>query len=674
MSDTNDTPTGSRSWNEGVQGEEVPILINTDAPVLRTQAGPGTGKTFGLVRRVERLLHPDGVNASGSDVLVVAFNRVIARELRNDVENRLVEIGIDKTPVISTVHALCLQVLGEDLRLLLPHEREAMLYDVLSLYPDLHSQYGPRAYDSIAQALHDHEARHAEHPRLWMAVNQWLDRHGATLISDLPARLLSHLESGDFGDRRYKYVVVDEFQDLNPAEQELFFRLRTTDGQFLGLGDSRQSIYRFRGNDREGLRSLDRWAEELGLSVTDIPMRGCQRCPREIVEAANQLMSLSDEESMIATRDDSADIHVIHWDTPEAEAGGMAEKIVANLRNTPQGHRHLVMATRRQFGAMLRDKIHEMDPEIRVDLGFEEGLLDTWPVREAFIFLTVLVDPDAPSWRGWFAYRNPEGEQSYKAPERNSGAYLRFLDSVNDVITDMAVRSLAAEEQAAARGKGGAVLWDRASRYVELADVFGEWFNKSAEEVIREMLAEDAWRIDESNEAARARIDLGLLREKALEVLDEVREGGIHGTRGELKEVARRLRHKIAIREPFLPDETADIQITTLWGAKGVTADHVYVLGLCDEAIPGERREEYPGTDSEFIEEQRRLFYVSLTRAKKTLVLSRPRRVRYSDGKRLGLRIRGGRWWVSLLATRFLRDIGTYLPSGKDGAEWDEWA
>ncbi len=65
------------------------------------------------------------------------------------------------------------------------------------------------------------------------------------------------------------------------------------------------------------------------------------------------------------------------------------------------------------------------------------------------------------------------------------------------------------------------------------------------------------------------------------------------------------------------------LEIATLWGAKGVTADHVYILGLCAEALPGERKDDYPGTDEDHHEEQRRLFYVSITRTTKTLVMSR---------------------------------------------------
>jgi ATP-dependent DNA helicase UvrD/PcrA len=77
------------SWNEGVRGTQVPRLINSDADTLRCVAGPGSGKTFGLVRRVECILHPEGLAVDGHDVLVVAFNRVIARQLRDDIGARL---------------------------------------------------------------------------------------------------------------------------------------------------------------------------------------------------------------------------------------------------------------------------------------------------------------------------------------------------------------------------------------------------------------------------------------------------------------------------------------------------------------------------------------------------------------------------------------------------------
>jgi superfamily I DNA/RNA helicase len=108
--------------------------------------------------------------------------------------------------------------------------------------------------------LRDHDAKHILHPQLQMAVAKWLLSHKADLISDLPSRLLDGIKGGDFRDKSYSHVIVDEFQDLTPAEQQLvekLVKLVKPDSSILVLGDPRQRIYFFRGNDRGGLGKLD---------------------------------------------------------------------------------------------------------------------------------------------------------------------------------------------------------------------------------------------------------------------------------------------------------------------------------------------------------------------------------------------------------------------------------
>lgn len=131
-------------WNQGVNGTQVLPLINDDAPVIRVEAGPGTGKTFGLVRRVQRILHPQGLGVVGERVAIVAFNRVIANKLGEDVEGMLKASLHSGAPVIRTVHGFCLQVIGGDIRILMPHERDAMLYDLLHEHPALRAAFPKR--------------------------------------------------------------------------------------------------------------------------------------------------------------------------------------------------------------------------------------------------------------------------------------------------------------------------------------------------------------------------------------------------------------------------------------------------------------------------------------------------------------------------------------------------
>ena len=654
------------SWIDGVRGEQVRPLIELDADVIRVEAGPGTGKTFGLIRRVERILHPDGLAVRGRDVLVVAFNRVIAKQLEAGILNRLKDFEHDGSPTIRTIHALCVQVIGEDLRILLPHERDAMIYYVLRTYPPIKAEY--KDFDEAAQALRDHEARVKDHLALWQAVREWLTRHHGQLLSDLPALLLDRLKAGDLPELRFAHVIVDEFQDLTPGEQELMFRLRREDGQLVALGDPRQSIYRFRGNEAKGLDQLEHIGN--GIPVRDIPMQQCQRCPAQIVIAANRLMTLSGAHELTPVVETPANIHIVVWESLGEEAAGMARAVVDNFKRNPT-ETHLVMATRRQFGYAFRNKVAELAPEVTVQLSFSESILESWAVREAFVFFSLMNDSDAATWRAWLGYRNSPTGKDFKAPERNSDAYLRLLASADDLITEQHIKDLAAESRTKKRGSGGAVLWDRAERYLYLKDHL-KLEGGSAEEILNRVFNPDLWISAEYAEPEPARLDMGLLCSTAMSLLRENIERYPHRTAAEhLRHVTRRLRYSVGTREQFIEEMPTNIQVATLWGAKGVTADHVYMLGVCKEAIPGKRRREYPGTDAEFEAEQKRLFFVSITRTKKTLVLSRARQVSSIEARKLGLAIpdRVG-LNVTLSMSPFVRDILPVLPGAVAGRDW----
>ena len=656
-------------WLEDVKGNQVLEIINPDDDIILVEAGPGTGKTFGLIRRVQRILHPEGLGVPGKAVLVVAFNRAIAKQLRQEVGNLLKQSPHDGEPIIRTIHALCLEVMGSDLRILLPHEGEAMLYDVLCANPKLRAKYGKQS--KANQAFDNHVAKLEEHMQLWQAVQKWLIRHNAQLIGELPHLLLNKLKGGDFADKTYQHVIVDEFQDLTPGERKLFLKLKSKEGQFVALGDPRQSIYAFLGNDPKG---LDKIVDELPASSTDtiknVSMTECRRCPSQIVKAANQLMGLYETNPMVPKGDFSANIHVVVWKSPIAEAKGMAKAIVENIQAYPK-EEHLVMVTRCKFGYQLRDEIAKLNADLKIELSFSEGLLETWAVREAFLYFCLLVDPDAPTWRAWFGYQNSNDGKEFKAPNRNADAYLQCLEECKDKITEMAVEEIANCPKQLP-GKGGKNLWERAKRFVELKKQL-QWAGEDVLTLLDEVFDTGKWNSDQSSDSETAKIDMKLILSKTHDIYHELLlEKPELTVLEQLKEVAIRLRYGIATRETLASDEQSDLQVATLWGAKGVTANHVYAIGLCDEAIPGYRRDGYPGTAEEFFEEQRRLFYVSITRSKKTLVLSRAGRIQPGEADSLSLATtQGSKFYKPLQMSRYLHDIINYLPDHQTGEAWD---
>ncbi len=656
----------AKPWNQGVKGTQVLPLINDDADTIRVEAGPGTGKTFGLVHRVQRIMHPEGLGVAGADVLVVAFNRVIAKDLAEDIEAGLKGVPHRGAPQVRTVHGLCLDVIGQRLRLLLPNERECMMYDVFEAHPDLRTLYGK--VEEADQALRDHEAGHVDHVPLWQAARDWLHQHHAQLVSDLPRLLLERLKGDDVPDRSFQHVIIDEFQDLTAGEQELFLRLRRPGGQLVALGDRKQSIYRFRGNAPEGLAELRAGLHGIA-SVENIGLKECTRCPANIVTAANQLMALHGD-GMSPGRSENGAIHVVVWKSLEAEAAGMAKAIVDNIHKQSATDEHLVMVTRRRLGFMLRDKIALLDPSLAVDLSFSEGVLDTWPVREAFLFLCLKVSPDAPSWRAWLGYQTPDEKHGPLASTRNAPAYLAFFKSCRDEVTTEALRELADEPREKRRGSGGSHLWDRADRFFKLTSEIA-WSEEDPRGCLESVLDLSRWQPQNEEERVSAALDMDLIKNKALERLAELPQEWI-ATR-KLAAVVDTLRYHIATREPFEAKTGSRVKVATLWGAKGVTADHVAVIGLCAEALPGERRPEYPGTDLQYFAEQQRLFYVSLTRAKKTLVLSRAKGIHPWKARPLGLNPKPSnvaKNWARLEQTPFLRDIRSFLPDAVSGDDW----
>lgn len=660
-------------WNEGVRGTQVLPLINSDARTIVCEAGPGTGKTFGLVRRIQRILHADGLGVDGSEVLVVAFNRVIAKALREDIEARLKQSKHSgKLPTISTIHALCRQAIGRDLRLLLDHEREPMLYDVLTLAPSLKGTF--KKHRDASQALAAHEAGHVVHRALWQAVDQWLVRHQAELLSGLPKLLLDHLKGGDFSERTYEHVLVDEYQDLTFGEQELFLRLVKPNGFFVALGDRRQSIYAFRGNDPSGLESVGNQR----MDVLDVPMNECTRCPTEIVRTSNELMTLSGAAPMVSPGLKPGRVRLVHWGTPQNEAKGMAGVIMQNIDAQP-AERHLVMVTRRQFGYRIRSELRKLRSDLEIHMNFSESLLESWASREAFLLFCLLADPDAPTWRAWLGYQNSATGHHFKAPQRNSKAYLQFLKECEDRITAEAVEALAKEAPPRSRGTGTKRLHERAQRFAALSESLSWNELQDPVSALDALFVPELWVSSSYEDAETAKQDLGLLLAQSRALLEEITDEDADA-KTKLRRVVRDLRYLIATREPLRTttddgddskeSEAPALQIATLWGAKGVTADQVYLVGLCGEAIPGDRRPDYPGTDAEFLEEQRRLFYVSITRTTNTLILSRPTKIRPGDAQRLGLSVQGYGQWVELRMSKFLRDILEFLPESVAGAKF----
>jgi superfamily I DNA/RNA helicase len=586
---------------------------------------------------------------------------VIRDDLESAMRDELDPHGLE-LPVVKTIHGLAAQLAGAAPRFLLPEEIEAMVYDVLATHPVIAEQY-ERRYAKAMRALREHEAGLTTHTALATAVREWLADHGAEMVGELPRSVEARLRGGDFGEHRYDHVIVDEFQDLTESEARLALGLRAPGGHVVALGDRKQSIYAFRGNAGRGLNALP---EYVGGDVVDHVMDECQRCPAEVVTLANQVMELHDE-PLQPVRGVGGQVHQVTHQSPEAEHQRMAQEVVRVFRERPDDE-HLVLVTRRKWGYALRQAIRDIDPDFHAQTVFSEDPLETWPAREAFIFLAILGDPaDGATLRDWVSYRAPDAAgKNWKAPKRNAQAYARLRQDrgVLNLETALEIAELTERDLS---GAGRRNVLNRLQRLRDLLEELPGTENPG--EVVAHVLDPELWVTDATSSNGLATEDIDRLRREAEQILEEADEEVT------LSGLVQRLRYRIATREPLGVTEQPDVKIVTLWGAKGLTADFVYVVGLCNEALPGRFDPDSSGlTEGEHKSEQLRLLYVSLTRAKQGVVISRPTKIRRGHVPALGLRVTTNRnaHWQYLSQCEFFALIDpAVLPDAVDGEAWD---
>jgi superfamily I DNA/RNA helicase len=213
-----------------------------DGPVLIV-AGPGTGKTKTLTARIVRLI--ESGRAMPEQILALTFTNKAAEEMRMRVQTMLQGRG---EPRIATFHALCHELLGDDVAFVSEQERVNTIKS-LSRPAMLKSLSAREVGLLISKAKNGTPEDDAVH-KLVQAYNAALQEQGLRDFDDLLLQtrqlLQDDKQTRQTVQGRYKYILVDEFQDTNRLQYELLGLLRGNDNLFV-IGDPNQSIYGFRG-------------------------------------------------------------------------------------------------------------------------------------------------------------------------------------------------------------------------------------------------------------------------------------------------------------------------------------------------------------------------------------------------------------------------------------------
>jgi DNA helicase-2/ATP-dependent DNA helicase PcrA len=593
---------------EAAQATEGPVLV---------LAGAGTGKTRAVTYRIAQLIE-SGV--PGEAILAVTFTNKAADEMRDRVATLLLRSGKPfADPWIYTFHAFCARLLRREApRLGFP--RDFAIYDdddqiaavkrALEQLGVSDSSDRPRALlerissaknhgetpDAAAEAASDDRAR--AFARIYAAYEGVLRRAGALDFDDLLLRAVQVLaessEARAAWSSRFRYILVDEYQDTNRAQFDLLRLLLNSGRNLFVVGDEDQSIYRWRGAD---VGNILRFAENFpGAQV--IRLEQNYRSTQNILDAAAGVVQKNQNrlgKSLEATRGAGQLLAFYEARDAKAEAEFVAERIAALLAENSSAHVAVLYRTNAQSRA------------------FEEALL----------------------WRA-IRYRMLGGFSFYQRAEvKDVLAYVRLAIRPDDDVALLRVlntppRGIGKVTLDALRGlahERGVSLWAASAELAENATGqrsaaplrgFRELIEQLREELAlppKDFLSRVIDRTgyldmlsqrDSTEDSARA--------DNVRELLAAVADGAERG-----ETLTDFLERAALVSDADNFDSRATVTLLTLHSAKGLEFEHVFLTGLEEGVFPHSRSANHP----EEIEEERRLCYVGMTRARDTLTLTR---------------------------------------------------
>ena len=637
------------AWDTNLHGVHLAIAGYPGTP-LRVVAGPGTGKTFALMRRVARLLE---AGIQPDRILAVTFTRTAA----NDLVEKLAALGVPGAEDVAakTLHSLSfgmlsraavLQMLGRVSRPLLDCELDALVCDLQDAFG------GKREVKRLIKAFEAYWARLQHHQPGFpadlverafnYALHDWLVFHRAMLIGEVVPVALDFVRQNPAHPDVpvYEHIVVDEYQDLNRADQALIDALSGRAAVTV-VGDEDQSIYGFRFAHPEGIAEYP----QTHAQTHDELLSECKRCPRRIVEMATALIAhnvrLEPKPFRACPQNGNGEVHIVQHGSIEDEITTLAAYIEWYLENhagVPAGE-VLVLANRRLIGNGIRDRINELADENhrawRAQSFYFEDALKSDAAAEGFALLTLLVSQDdRPALRYWLGADTPDCR-------RRPYARLRSHCEASGLSPRQAL------EQMSAGALQVPYTTPLVARFNRLQQRLGALQGLDIQQLV------DALFPDGNDEVATVR-QAGLLVIPNVQAPDEL-----------LSEL------RVAITQPELPGTQGNaVRIMSLHKSKGLSARLVVIAGCVGGIIPSIDFDAPDAEQDRQRQEQRRLFYVGITRSTETLVLSSAVRMSRRAAQLMGMRIPAGIGSAVLHASPFLAELGPHAPPSMRADIW----
>ncbi len=617
---------------------------------MRVIAGPGTGKSFAMKRRVARLLE---AGISPKQILAVTFTRVAAEDLHRELQ-KLGAPGCEELEG-QTLHSLAMRILSRK------HVLEAVgrvprplnTFETKAMICDLAGANGGRrkvkkmiqGYTAAwAQSQGDEPgfAKTDAEKKFQAVLLDWLDFQQGMLIGELIPYLVRFLRDNPAAaeHKEFKHLLVDEFQDLNKAEQAAIAYLGTA-AEVCIVGDDDQSIYSFKNAHPDGIRE---W-KGLHPGCADLEMADCHRCPTTVVQMANALIAVNKNRAQRALNalagKGPGEVAIIQVPYLHNEAEWIKNKIAGLIAAGVHPSEIIILVQRAVAGKPILRALRVAD--IPAKSYYEESQLDSETAQMQFalyklflnnedrVALRYLLGSDVDDFRcnSYTRVRN-HCETSGDSP----------WQAMNKLDDDALI--IAYTKPLVARFK----------------------LLKSALEELEAVSDDVQAFIDKLLPDGDA--ELAELRELAIAQMDGA-ETPADLLAGMMQEIT----------QPDIPPMVDEVRLMSLHKSKGLSSPYVFVAGCVEGILPPAPDPDWSKHEKDAaLEEARRLFYVGITRVKAdpdngrpgSLFISYPQQMTIKDayGANIAFATRSGAM-ANLLPSRFLNELGPTAPKAVAG-------
>ncbi|MBQ9329067.1 MAG: UvrD-helicase domain-containing protein [Solobacterium sp.] len=599
-----------------ILNEEQKEAVLAEEKYLRVVAGAGSGKTRVLTMRIAHLIQD--LDVRPSSILAITFTNKAANEMKERIKKMMPEETSQAW--ISTIHSLCVRILREDI-LAMGWPRNFTVLDaddqksiLREAYKEFKVDAQTYSYSSLLNYISNNKSADISVDRAYVLAGSYSGEKIKAQIYEYYVKRQNDLYALDFDDlilytvrmfrkyteilakwqRRFGYIHVDEFQDIDGIQYELIRQLTGMNNSLYVVGDPDQTIYTWRGAD---VNIILNFTKDFPTSRT-IYLNQNYRSTSVILNGANSVIKHNRnrlEKDLFTSRE--SEEKIIHYSSAgeEYQAVWIANTI-KELHSSGKDYHDIAILYRSNYLSRALEKAL-LDERIPYVIYGGVRFYERQEIKDALCYLRMVTSADDLALR-----------RIINKPKRGLGN--KSLDTIEEA-------ARASQRTMYEVIRDDKVLSGKAQKTVDAFVAMVERWRRKAEEGEVELFRLFEQILDESGLKHSYEENQELDRvENMKELIDDVREFTVNYPESTLEEYLQEV-SLYGDRDEVLSSDY--VQLMTVHSAKGLEFDTVFVTDMNDGIFPNERA---MNDGNKGVEEERRLAYVAFTRAKNRLYLT----------------------------------------------------